>query len=254
MKLENKVCIVTGSCRGIGLSIAEKYLEEGAYVIFNSRNQTSVDRKVDEFKARGFAKAAGICCDISKPEAVREMMKAVYERYGRIDVLVNNAGINKIIDSFELTPEDYHKVMETNLFGAFYCAQEAGKYMKETGGGVIINIASVFSQVYTLKRIAYATSKTALLAMTNVLAVEWADYGIRSVAIAPGWLKTEMDEEDQGAGGYTGADIIHRTPVHRYGKVEDVAYAAVYLASDEANYVTGTCLNVDGGWISYGGW
>ena len=254
MRLKGKVCVVTGSCKGIGASIVERFLKEGAIVVTNSRKQESVDRAVSDWKAKGFDKIDGYTCDVTDKKQVAAMMEYTYKKYGTIDVLVNNAGINKIIDSFELSPEDFRSVLDTNLCGPLFCCQEAGKIMKETGGGSIINIASVFSQVYTYKRVAYSCSKTAILALTNVLAVEWADYSIRVTAVAPGWLKTDMDEADQSSGGYTDEDIIARTPLHRYGKIEDVANAVLYLASDEANYVTGTCFNVDGGWISYGGW
>ena len=254
MRLENKVCIVTGSCKGIGAAIVERFLEEGAVCVVNSRFEKSVQETVQAWKEKGFDKVDGFACDVTDKNKVAEMMQYVYQKYGTIDVLVNNAGINKITSSYDLDPDDFRRVLDVDLVAPMICSQEAGKIMKKTGGGAIVNIASVFSQVYTYKRGPYSCAKTGLLALTNVLAVEWADDGIRVTAVAPGWLKTDMDEADQSSGGYTDADIIARTPLHRYGKVRDVAHAVLYLASDEANYVTGTCLNVDGGWISYGGW
>lgn len=254
MRLKDKVCIVTGSRKGIGAAIAQRLLEEGALVVVHSRWQDKAEEAARSLREQGFEKVDFFACDVADQQGVHEMMQYVYGKYGAIDVLVNNAGVNKIVSSYDLDMADFRSVLDTNLVGPMICCQEAGKIMRDTGGGSIVNIASVFSQVYIGRRIPYATSKTALLALTKVLAMEWAEDNIRVTAVAPGWLKTDMNTAKDGSGGYTDADIIARTPLHRYGDVRDIANAVLFLASDEAQYITGTCLNVDGGWISYGGW
>ena len=254
MRLENRICIVTGSRKGIGAAIARRFLEEGALVVIHSRQKDQAEAAARALRGEGFARVDSFGCDVADQQGVREMMRYVYGKYGTIDVLVNNAGINKIASSYDLDMADFRAVLDTNLVGPMICCQEAGRIMRETGGGAIVNIASVFSQVYIGRRIPYATSKTALLALTKVLAMEWAPDNIRVTAVAPGWLKTDMNTAADGSGGYTDEDIIARTPLHRYGDIREIANAVLFLASDEASYITGTCLNVDGGWISYGGW
>ena len=253
-RLENKVCVVTGSSMGIGDAIVEKFLQEGAITIVNSRSQERVDKEVTKLKAAGYTEVYGYACDISKKDDVATMMQAIKKEHGKVDVLVNNAGINRIAPSYDLPSEDYIAVLETNLAGSLYCAQEAGKIMKECGGGSIVNIASIFGQVCTEMRAAYSSSKSGLIGLTKVLGVEWAKDNIRVNAVAPAYIKTALDVQDQSDGGYTHADIERRTPMGRYGTGEEVANVVLFLASDEASYVTGTCYDVDGGWIAFGGW
>lgn len=253
-RLEGKVCLVTGSSMGIGESVIEKFLQEGATAIVNSRSQERVDKEVAALKEKGYEKVYGFACDVSKKEDVAKMMQAIKDQCGKLDVVVNNAGINRIAPSYELAAQDYVDVLNTNLAGALYCAQEAGKIMKENGGGSIINIASIFGKVCTEMRAAYSSSKSGLLGLTKVLGVEWAKDNVRVNAVAPGYIKTALDEQDQSDGGYSDADIERRTPMGRYGTGEEVANVVAFLASDEASYVTGTCYDVDGGWVAFGGW
>lgn len=253
-RLENKVCLVTGSTKGIGEKIIKKFLEEGGIAVVNSRNYDDVKAEVEKYKEMGYEDVYGASCDVSNKESVVAMMQDIKAKYGRIDVLVNNAGINCIKSSYDLEGEDYIRVLMTNLVGGLFCAQEAGKIMKEMGGGSIINIASIFGQTFTGMRASYSSSKSGLIGLTKVLAVEWAKDNIRVNAVGPGYIKTELDVSDQSDGGYTDEDINRRTPMGRYGSAEEVANVVAFLASDEASYVTGECYNVDGGWLAFGGW
>jgi 3-oxoacyl-[acyl-carrier protein] reductase len=145
-------------------------------------------------------------------------------------------------------------VIDTNLTGVFFGCQAAGRQMVRQGGGVIINIGSVYSHVAAPRRLAYASAKHAQLGLTKVLAIEWARLGVRVVSLDPGYIKTPLDELDQASGDYTDPDIIRRTPVGRFGTPADVAKVAVFLASDDATYMTGSSTVVEGGWLAYGAW
>ncbi|MBN7774097.1 SDR family NAD(P)-dependent oxidoreductase [Clostridium aminobutyricum] len=254
MRLEKKVCLITGSSMGIGESIAERFAEEGAIVLINSRSSERTNGVVESLKAKGFTDVDGFPCDISKKDAVAAMMKDIVAKYGRIDVVVNNAGINKIAPSTELSAEDYKAVLDTNLCGSLYCAQEAAKFMINQKSGSIVNVASVFGLVCTGMRAAYSSSKSGVIGLTKVLAVEWGKDNVRVNSVAPAYIRSAMDDQDQAAGGYTEADICRRTPMARYGTGREVANVVLFLASDEASYVTGTCYEVDGGWVAFGGW
>ncbi|WP_216638002.1 SDR family NAD(P)-dependent oxidoreductase [Bacillus sp. FJAT-29814] len=252
MRLKDKVCIVTGSSMGIGEAIAQRFAEEGAKVVVNSRSQERADKVAAPLKEKGYDVIA-IGADMSNKQSVVELMKKTVEAFGKIDVLVNNAGVNRIGPSIELSEEDWRTVLDTNLTGTFFGAQEAAKYM-QNGGGSIINITSVYGQVCVPMRAAYSSTKFALNGLTKVLAVEWAEQNIRVNGVAPGYIKTPLDETDQEAGGYDDGDVIRRTPLKRFGTTKEVADVVLFLASDESSYVTGSIYNVDGGWVAYGGW
>lgn len=253
MRLKDKVCLITGSSMGIGKAIAERFAEEGAIVIINSRKQDQSDVVAEELKAKGY-RADAIACDVTNKDSVFKMVEAIVKKFGKIDVLVNNAGINYITDSLTLEEADFKHVLDVDLAGVLFCCQAAGKYMIDNGGGVIINTASSFSHGWTYKRAAYSAAKTGLLGLSNVLAVEWAKNNIRVNCVAPGWMKSNMNETDQVSGGYTDEDIYRRTPMGRYGTAREVANVMLFLASDDASFVTGSCYDVDGGWHAFGGW
>lgn len=237
---------------GIGEAIAERFAQEGARVVINSRSQERADKTAAVLKDKGYDVIA-IAADMSSKQSVITLMEKTVEKFGRIDVLVNNAGVNRIGPSIELSEEDWRTVIDTNLTGTFFAAQEAAKCMQENGGS-IINITSIYGQVCVPMRAAYSSTKFAMNGLTKVLAVEWAEQNIRVNAVAPAYIKTPLDETDQEAGGYGDDDVIRRTPLKRFGTTKEVADVVLFLASDESSYVTGSIYNVDGGWVAYGGW
>ncbi|MDQ4042608.1 MAG: SDR family oxidoreductase, partial [Actinomycetota bacterium] len=193
--------------------------------------------------------------DVSDEGAVRGMVEAAMAEFGRVDVLVNNAGISQITPAEETTLADWRRVLEVNLIGPFLTSREFGKEMLRRGEGSIVNISSVAGLLGIADRAAYNASKHALIGLTRTLAAEWGGRGVRVNAVCPGWVKTEMDEEDQAGGGYTDEDIKGRTPMGRFAKPEDIAQAVAFLADPEqSGYVNGHTLSVDGGWFADGSW
>ncbi|WP_218970563.1 SDR family NAD(P)-dependent oxidoreductase [Alkalihalobacterium alkalinitrilicum] len=253
MRLKDKVCIITGSSMGIGETVAERFAEEGAKVVVNSRSQERADIVAAKLKEKGYDVIA-IACDMANKKDVERLMTKTVEVFGKIDVLVNNAGVNRIAPSMELSEEDWRAVIDTNLTGVFFGAQEAAKFMEKNGGGSIVNITSIWGSVVVPMRAAYSSTKHGMNGLTKVLAVEWAEKGIRVNGVAPAFIKTPLDDQDQDSGGYGDEDIMRRTPLKRFGTTKEVADVILFLASDEASYVTGTTYTVDGGWLAYGGW
>jgi 3-oxoacyl-[acyl-carrier protein] reductase len=254
--LKGKTVIITGSTKGIGLETAKLFKSLGSNVVINSRNKGDVENTVKVLnKSIEYGEAFGVAGDVSEYNDCQKIVEQSMEKFGKIDVLVNNAGISLIADSVELRPQDYEKVLRINLFGSFYMAQLVAKNMiKNKIKGSIINVSSILGLVGLPKRAAYVSSKFALIGLTKVLATEWAPFGIRVNAVAPGYIRTPMDVKDTGTGEYTTEDIEGRTPMGRYGESYEVAYTIAFLASDLSSYVTGAVIPIDGGWVAYGGW
>jgi NAD(P)-dependent dehydrogenase (short-subunit alcohol dehydrogenase family) len=201
------------------------------------------------------ADVLGFAADITNEEAVAEFARGVDSRWGRADVLVNNAGISFIAPAETIAVKDYRRVLEVNLVAPFLLAQIFGKKMLAAGAGSIINIASVAGLVAVADRAAYNASKHGLIGLTRTLAAEWGGRGVRVNAVCPGWVKTEMDAADQAGGGYTDADITGRVPMGRFAGPDDIARAVAFLADDEASgFINGHALVVDGGWTADGSW
>ncbi len=253
MKLQGRVAIVTGSSMGIGEAIARLYAREGARVVINSRRLERA-QPVAEAIAREGGVAIAVQADVSRSAEVEHLVQQAVSTWGRLDIMVNNAGTNAIAPSLELSEEAWRQVLDTNLTGVFLGCQAAARVMVPQRSGVIINISSIFGEVGVPKRAAYCASKHAVNGLTKVLGSEWAAYGIRVVAINPAYIRTAMDMSDMQVGNYTEEDIVLRTPLGRYGTLEEVARVALFLASDDASYVTASAINVDGGWVGYGGW
>ncbi|MBI4611814.1 MAG: glucose 1-dehydrogenase [Candidatus Rokubacteria bacterium] len=253
MKLKDRVAIVTGSSMGIGEAIARLYAQNGARVVINSRSLERARKVADELVRAGF-EALPIEADVAEGAEVDRMVRQTEERWGRLDILVNNAGTSMIAPSVELAEADWRRTLDVDLTGPFLCARAAARVMIARGGGVILNISSILGETGLQMRAAYCAAKHGLIGLTKVLAVEWARHRIRVVAINPGYIQTPMDVGDQSSGGYTPADIRRRTPQGRYGTADEVARCALFLASEDATYITGSVVNVDGGWLAYGGW
>lgn len=247
MKLSDRVAVVTGSSRGIGRAIAEAFAAEGASVVVNSRDEATARETAAEIGEE----ALGLAADVSTEDGAQRLIEETIDLYGRIDILVNNAGQSMVRDTLELSYRDWQSTLDLNLTAAFLCSQGAARRMLAGDGGVIINIASVTSFAAFPRRLAYATTKAGLVMMTKVMAVEWAPR-VRVNAIAPGFIETDLVRELQSEGKLDFDVLRRRTPLGRLGTPQEVAKAALFLASDDAGYITGETLVADGGWLAYG--
>jgi NAD(P)-dependent dehydrogenase (short-subunit alcohol dehydrogenase family) len=247
-----QVAVVTGAARGIGRRVALALAERGYAVAANDLSPP--EETLIEFEQVG-AEALAISGDVSDEEAVREMVGDVMENFGRVDVLVNNAGISGIVPAEQTALADWNRILAVNLTGPFLMSREFGKEMLRQGSGSIVNISSVAGLLGVSDRAAYNASKHGLIGLTRTLAAEWGGRGVRVNAVCPGWVKTEMDQEDQDLGGYTDADIVGRTPMARFARPGDIAQAVAFLADSElSGYINGHTLSVDGGWFADGSW
>ena len=199
--------------------------------------------------------ALAITGDVSSEADVAELAARTHERFERVDVLVNNAGISCIAPAEDTRTEEWRRVLDVNLTGPFLLSRELGRMMLEAGAGSIVNVASIAGLRGVADRSAYNASKHGLVGLTRTLAAEWGGRGVRVNAVCPGWVKTEMDEEDQAAGGYTDRDIVEHVPMGRFATPEDVARAIVFLADPElSGFMNGVALPVDGGWTADVSW
>jgi NAD(P)-dependent dehydrogenase (short-subunit alcohol dehydrogenase family) len=238
-----KVALITGGSSGIGLAIAKKYVKEGITTVITGRDRKKLS---DACREMGDLSHFEVC-DLYDLESIPALVQSVIDRFGRIDILVNNAGINlkKIIE--DVTDDDYERVIRTNQTSTFSLTRTVSGFMKEQGGGAILNISSMASQYGLPYVIAYTASKSAIDGMTRAMAVELASYGIRVNCIAPGFIKTNMSSVALDKDPERKKRVLSRTPLGRLGKPEEVANAAYFLVSDEASFITGVVLPVDGG-------
>lgn len=250
--LSGKVAIVTGARRGIGKAIAQKLAEAGANVIVSDIDLKETQTTTEEIAYETGQETLAVKCDVTQKGEVEEMVRQTVEKFGKLDILVNNAGIAPFKPFLEMAEEDWDKVLDINLKGQFLCAQAAAKEMVKQKKGRIINIASIASgQVGAgfAQAAHYCASKGGIVALTEALAQELTPMGINVNAIGPGIIKTKMTEgilSDEKAT----QNFLARIPKGRFGKPEDVAYLAVFLASDEADYMTGATIFIDGGWTA----
>ncbi len=251
MKLKGKVAIITGASRGIGKGIARRYAREGAAVVLASRSQNLLMAIAQQIKEEG-GEALALEVDVSQYASVAQMVEKTVEHFGQLNILVNNAGIAMVAPSEELSYAEWQRALDTDLSGVFYGCQCAARQMIRQGGGSIINITSVYGLVAAPGRAAYCASKAACNMLTKVLAIEWAKKNIRVNAIAPGYIRTELVQTLIDKGLLPVGAIEKRTPLGRIGEVEDILAIAVYLASDESSFMTGSVINIDGGWEAYG--
>jgi 3-oxoacyl-[acyl-carrier protein] reductase len=244
-----KVWFITGAGRGMGVDIADTALAAGHAVVATARNTDTITAALGKHE-----NLLAVPLDVTDPSHAEAAVKATVDRFGRVDVLVNNAGVGAIAPSEELPLDVWSRTLAVNLTGTFLCAQAAARHMLPAGDGVIVNIGSVFAATGMPMRAAYAASKHGVIGLTKVLASEWARRGIRVVAVDPAFIRTALDDADQRAGGYTPQDIARRTPIGRYAEPAEVARVVAFLASDAASFITGSEIPVDGGWLAYGGW
>lgn len=244
MRLENKVAIVTGAATGIGQAIAEKFISEGARVVF-------ADVNGDENLVSSFGdKAWFVKCDVAQSEQVQSLIDKTVEHFGGLDVMVNNAGIGGLGGILEVTDEAWDKTIGINLSGTMFGMRAAANAMKNKGGkGSIINLSSILGKVGFAGALAYCVSKGGVVQMTHAGALDLAPYQIRVNAIAPGFIETNMTKDILAQKAFNDL-VTSSTPLGYVGNVSDIANAALYLASDESGYVTGEVIYVDGGWTA----
>ncbi|RVU14762.1 SDR family NAD(P)-dependent oxidoreductase [Methylobacterium oryzihabitans] len=245
-RLDGKVALVTGGARGIGLATARAFAREGARVVIADVNEEGARKAAAELGGG----ALGVGVNVADPASVAAMIETIVEACGRIDVLFNNAGVGGNTPFLDLKLEDWNRIVGINLTGAFMVAQACAREMVKVGGGKIVNIASLSGQRGGNGRAAYGSAKAGLELLTKVMAVELAEHNINVNNIAPGAIETEMAKfaHDQA----TRAAYNYLIPMTRYGTPEEIADAAVFLCSDEARYVHGHTLNVDGGFREAG--
>jgi len=244
MRLKDKVAIITGGSRGIGFATADKFLQEGATVILTASSQESADRAVQKLQSmHPGATVAGISPNLASLSSVREEFMKATEKYGCVDILVNNAGISESTPFTEYTEETFDKVMDLNVKGVFNATRAASECMIARGSGVILSTSSMVSISGQPSGFAYPASKFAVNGLTVSLARELGPKGIRVNAVAPGITETDMMK---AVPKEVIEPMIARIPLRRLGKPEDIANAFVFLASDEASYITGVVLSVDG--------
>jgi NAD(P)-dependent dehydrogenase (short-subunit alcohol dehydrogenase family) len=246
----DKIALVTGGSRGIGKAIALAFGEAGAKVGVAARNVNLLGEVVKEIQAIG-GEAFYVKCDLTRDNDIYSLIEKTTERYGRIDILVNNAGISPWVKkSEEVTKEMWEEVIQANLLAPFLLCREAGKIMMKQNWGRIINIASVGGLVALPRQIAYCATKGALIQMTKVLAIEWAEkYNITVNVIAPGYFATDLTE-GMRASDKISKNLLQRNPSRRFGEVDEIVGAALYFASESASFTTGSVLLIDGGMLA----
>lgn len=252
MELSDRVAVITGSSMGIGLAIAQRFLAEGASVVVNSHRPGVAEQVAQELDAG--ERVLGVEADVSEASGAARLVDAAMSRWGRLDIMVANAGVSLIKSAEDITPEEWERVVRLNFSGVFYSAQAAARAMIPAGRGNIILMGSILGRMGLPRRAAYASTKHGLVGMGKVLALDWAPHGIRVNVLAPGYILTPMNVNDLSISDYTNADIERRDPLGRYGTVEEIADAAMFLVSDRSTFVSGIDLPVDGGWLAYGGW
>ena len=244
MRLKDKVAIITGGSRGIGFATAEKFLAEGAAVALTASTEANATQAAQQLQEKfPNSRVLGISPDLTSLESVRQAFRQVAEQFGRIDILVNNAGVSESTPLSQYTEETYDRVMDLNLKGVFTATRIATDYMEKQGGGVILSTSSMVSISGQPSGFAYPASKFALNGLTLSLARELGPKGIRVNSVAPGITETDMMKAVPKS---VIEPMIQRIPLRRLGQPEDIANAFVFLASDEASYITGVILSVDG--------
>lgn len=248
--LQGKIALVTGGTYGIGMAMAKALAAAGATIVFNARRQEMIDEAIKEYKAAGY-EAHGYQCDVTKESEVQAMVADVAKKLGDIDILVNNAGIIKRIPALETTVEEFKEVIDIDLVGPFIVSKAVAPGMIKKGGGKIINICSMMSELGRETVVAYAAAKGGLKMLTKNLACDWAEHNIQVNGLGPGYIATPQTAPLRTAGHPFNDFIISKTPAARWGTPEDLAGPVVFLASKASDFVNGHILYVDGGILAY---
>ena len=253
--LKGKVALVTGAAYGIGMAIAEAYAEAGAKIAFNCRSQHHLDQAMADYKAKGID-ALGYICDVTKEEDVKKMVADIEQKLGTIDILVNNAGIIKRIPMTEMSTEEFRQVIDIDLTAPFIVSKAVIPDMIAQGGGKIINICSMMSELGRETVSAYAAAKGGLKMLTKNIASEYGQYNIQCNGIGPGYIATPQtaplrERQPDGSRHPFDSFIVAKTPAGRWGEAEDLGGPAVFLASEASDFVNGLILYVDGGILAY---
>ena len=246
----DRVILVFGGAGGIGAAVGTRLASEGARVVVADQNEIAARAKALEIVAAG-GQAIGAACDITNAGQCEGAAQAAVDEYGRLDGMVNCAGISRPHDSISLPPADWARMVDIQLNGAFYAAQACAKRMWAAGGAIVF-ITSTNAEAAFPRRAAYCSAKAGLAMLTKVLAIEWAEKGIRVNAVGPTYVATEMTVRNIAAGNVNEAQIKARIPLGRLAQPADIADAVSFLLSERASFITGHSLYVDGGWLAYG--
>ena len=250
LALDGKTAVVVGGTSGIGRALSLGLAGAGADVVASARRTEQVDAVASEIERAG-RRTLRIASDVTDRASLERLLVATVGSFGKVDILINCAGITKRVSSLDMSEQDWNHVLDTNLSGTLRACQVFGRAMLERGRGSIINIASLASFVALYEVAAYGASKAAVVALTKSLAIEWGSRGVRVNAIAPGVFRTDLNQALLD-GTERGRELLLRTPMNRYGRLEELAGAAIFLASDAASFVSGEVLVVDGGFLASG--
>jgi len=251
--LSGKVVLDTGAGSGIGRAMAHAFARHGVKLMLLDINAEAAAQTQKQLRdAFPSLEVEVVQASIADDVAVEQACAATEARFGRIDILLNNAGIAMNKPALELSPSEWRRAIDIDLSGIFYCAQAAGKRMVKQGGGVILSTASLWGLSTAARRVAYCAAKAGVVSLTKCLAAEWAQYGIRVNAICPGYVHTEFVDALIAQGTLNAVELCDRTPMRRLGRPEEMAETALYLASDAAAFVTGHAMVSDGGWLADG--